>query len=255
MKKLILPGSIAVICWLAFTIMPRAQVGTPEFDPLGEHNNLPKLIQVQVEFIEVSHEQFTGLMASPRGSTNDGELRKQVAQLVKEGKGTIVETMMCTARSGQRATSESIKEHIYATEYEPPTLEMSVGADGVPPKADHREPATAPTPTAFETRNVGSTLEIEPTLGEDDRTIDLRFMPEIVHHVGDEILSEWKDEHGTVPIKMPKFYSIRLNTSVVLINGQCLMAGALSQKDKDGLPDLSRKLMVFVRADVLTAGH
>ena len=141
MKKLILPGSIAVICWLAFTIMPRAQVGTPEFDPLGEHNNLPKLIRVQVEFIEVSHEQFTGLMAVPKISANDGELRKQVAQLVKDGKGSIVETMMCTARSGQRATSESIREHIYATEYEPPTLGGSVGAEAGAAKISNMQSA------------------------------------------------------------------------------------------------------------------
>ena len=36
----------------------RAQVGTPEFDPLGEFDDLPKLIRVQVEFIDVSHEQL-----------------------------------------------------------------------------------------------------------------------------------------------------------------------------------------------------
>ncbi|MCU0781398.1 MAG: hypothetical protein MUF04_09910, partial [Akkermansiaceae bacterium] len=107
--------AFAAACWLAFTSIPFAETGTPEYDPLGEHLDLPKMIRVQVEFIELSHDRFTELMFGPKTSANDTELRARLAELVKEGNATIVETMSCIAKSGQKATTEAIREFIYAT--------------------------------------------------------------------------------------------------------------------------------------------
>lgn len=118
MKKTLHYGIAAACFWFALTALPHAQTGTPEFDPLGEFDDLPKQIRVQAEFIDVSHEQLTELLFGEKPPANDVELRKQVAQLVKDGKATILETMICTGRSGQRAQSESIEEVIYPTEYE-----------------------------------------------------------------------------------------------------------------------------------------
>lgn len=246
----------AVLCLFQFA---HAQTSTPEFDPLGEHDDLPKQIRVQVEFIDVPHEMLTDLLFGEKAPANDVELRKQVAQLVKDGKASILETMLCTARSGQKATSESIEEFIYPTEYEPAELpdkvEFKDKEDAEAAKKARRDFATGPTPTAFETRNLGSTLEIEPTLGIDDKFIDLRFLPEIVYHVGNEIWAEWKGEHGNSPVQMPKFYKVSINTSVTLAAGKPMLVAALSPKDDQGKPDFTRKLMVFVKADVLTVGR
>jgi hypothetical protein len=243
--------------------MPHAETGTPDYDPLGEFDHLPKQIRVQVEFIDVSHEQLTELLFSPKVPASGDELRRQVAQLVKDGKASVVETMLCMARSGQKATSESLEEFIYPTEYEPAQMPGEVKVKDPDkakeatekPKVGPRDFATGPTPTAFETRNLGSTLEIEPTLGEDNKLIDLRFVPEIVYHVGNTVWAEWKDQYGSTPVQMPTMYTLRLNTAVFLVDGQTMLVAALSPKGKDGVPDFTRKLMVFVKADVLTAGR
>ncbi len=252
-------GLLAASFWLSPALVSHAQTGTSEFDPLGEFNDLPKQIRVQVEFIEVSHEKLTELMFGETPAANDVELRKQVAALVQGGKASILETMLCTARSGQKATTESIEEFIYPTEYEPATLpenaQVNKKDDANAAKSVRRDPATGPTPTAFDTRNLGSTLEIEPTLNEDGSIIDLRFVPEIVYHVGNEIWAEWKGKHGNSPVQMPKFYVLRINTSVTLADGKPMLVAALSPKDGNGHPDFTRKLMVFVRADVLTVGR
>ena len=129
MKKTFPHGVLATCCWLALASVPHAQIGTPDYDPLGEFNHLPKQIRVQVEFIEVSHEQLTELLFAPKVPANDTELRKQLAQLVKDGKAGIVETMLCIARSGQKATTESIEEFIYPTEYEPAELPAEPSKD------------------------------------------------------------------------------------------------------------------------------
>jgi hypothetical protein len=48
---------------------------------------------------------------------------------------------------------------------------------------------------------------------------------------------------------------VRINTGVVLGVGQYLLVAAVSPKNKDGTTDFSRKLMIFVKADILTVGR
>ena len=98
-------------------------------------------------------------------------------------------------------------------------------------------------------------MEIEPSLSDNGKFVDLRFVPEIVYHVGDQLWSEWKDEHGRADIKMPTMYVLRINTSVVTAVGDYFMAAALSPKNAAGFPDFSRKVMIFVKSDVLTVGR
>lgn len=240
-------------CWLAIVSAPYAETGTPEFDPLGEHDNLPKMIRVQVEFIEVSHPQYTELMATPRKTANDTDLRARLTTLANEGKATVVETLVATGKSSQKATSESIEEVIYPTEYEPPELPTNVGT--TQPKSEPNSDAvTGPTPSAWDTRNTGGTLEIEPTICEDSHFIDIRLVPEIVYHVGNRVWMEWQDAHGKANIEMPDFYTVRMNTSLTVVDGQPFLAAALSPKNDKGVCDPTRKLMVFVRADIIIVG-
>jgi hypothetical protein len=255
MKKPLLRGALVACFWFALTQVPHAQTATPEYDPLGEFDELPKQVRVQVEFIELSHEQLTELMFGPEPPAKDGELRKQVAQLIKDGKASVLETLLCTAKSGQKATSESIEEFIYPTEYEPAELPQTVHVKDVEDEATRRDLATGPTPTAFDTRNLGSTLEIEPTLSENGKLIDLRLVPEIVYHVGNRVWAEWKGTYGNSPIQMPTIYALRVNTAVTLADGKPMLVAALSPKNKDGVADFTRKLMVFVKADVITTGR
>ena len=260
MKNPLLQSIAAACCWLALTTAQHAQPSpTPKIDPQSKIVGPLQQVRVQVEFIDVSHEQLTELMFGPKVPANDGELRQQVAQLIKDGKATILETLLCTSRSGQKATSESVEEFIYPTEYEPAELPNTVHIkdkeEGDQPTGPRRDLATGPTPTAFDTRNIGSTLKIEPTLGSDGKLIDLRLVPEIVYHVGNRVWAEWKGEHGNSPIQMPTFYSLRINTGLFLTDGKTMLAAALSPKNQNGVADFTRKLMVFVKADVVTAGR
>ncbi|MEO5917601.1 MAG: hypothetical protein ABIS50_25450 [Luteolibacter sp.] len=260
MKTPLFHGVIASCFWLALVSaaysQPQPQAVQPENNPVGKAMDPSKQIRVQVEFIDVSHEQLTELMFGPKVPANDGELRKQVAQLIKDGKATVLDTLLCTTITGQKATSESVEEFIYPTEYEPPDLPNEVRLDGeekTPESAKTTRPdlAVGPTPTAFDTRNIGSTLEVDGTC--DGKEIHLNLTPEIVYHLGNRVWGEWNDQHGSVPIQMPKFYTLRIKTSLILDDGKYLLACALSPKNQEGFPDFTRKLMVFVKASIITS--
>ncbi len=93
------------------------------------------------------------------------------------------------AKSGQKAKVEAIREFIYPTEFEPPEIPQDFGADPLiginqnggisifQPQSSNIFPVTPTTPTAFEKKDVGHSMEVEATVGPDNRTIDLNLTP------------------------------------------------------------------------------
>ena len=247
--------SLLTLCSLVLTHFASAQAGS-DFDPLGENLNLPKQIRVMVDFIEVPLSELTKLLAEPRKSGNDNDLRKAVGDLVAAGTAKHYDTQFVVCRSGETATAEGILESIYPTEYEPFTATTGDKTSEAP--EDTSTPSSIlipPTPTAFETRNTGGTLEVQATIGTNDHIIDLRFAPEIVDRVENEGWGEWKGPDGEVPIEMPSFFSSRANTGLSMVDGQYSLAATTSMLGEDQKPDHQRKLLFFVRADILNVGQ
>ncbi len=220
------------------------------FDPTGE---APRMIHVQVEWIELPQETVTDLLLNhPLKTAAATELRLEVQKLVKAGTASVLETQMTVARSGEKATTESIAEYIYPTEYEPVRGIPETAAAQKAHDEQERELFWPPVPTSFETRNLGSTLEIEPTSSRDNRIIDLRLAPEFSWQTGRTVWQERKDENGnTIKIEMPEIYSLHLTTALTLRSGVHSLAGILSPKDQNGRTDPTRKVMIFVKADNL----
>lgn len=193
---------------------------------------------------------FTGLFT-------DGEVQMILRGLAQKKGTDLMTAPSVLARSGEKATIEVIREFIYPTEYEPPELPNNVGVTTVPGAGGGAGgggagifPVTPATPTAFETRNTGVTLEIEPTIGENNYTIDLRFVPEIVEfegfiNYGSPIQSPASDALGnpiqvTITenrIEMPVFSTRRVNTALTIYDGYTVAVGGLMREDIQNVED------------------
>ncbi len=271
----------AAICWIILSSLPcrgePGQVpppfeGTPPAagaresttiqntdDPFDPDHDRPKMIRVTTEFFEMSNDILTELLSIHKPESSDAtNLRTNVLNLTENKTTKMLETQVLTARSGQKSTLDSALESIFPTEYEPFLVPENVtvedGGEAVTPSSAKALAAlvTPATPTAFETRNVGSSLVIEPTLSPDNRLIDLRFEPNLVWHEGTTKWHERTDPLGNIStIEMPDFYSMSVHTALVLIDGQYTLAAVLSPKNAEGKTDLTRKVMLFVKADVL----
>ncbi len=238
--------------------LPLAAQAQAENDPVGygTATAVKALVQVQIEFIELPHANLSELMLkhSPGKSR---ELRERVQELVKAGTAQIVETQIVTGRSGEKLSSEAVQELIFPTEYQMwelvnPRPGGGLGATVQPPTPI---PFVTPfIPTSFETRNIGSILEVEPTLSADGKVIDMLIDPELTWHTGSSIWLEEKDNLGNIArIQMPEIYTMKFHSALSLRAGSILFTAALSPKDAAGHADLSRKVMVFVKADVVPA--
>lgn len=189
------------------------------------------------------------------GLFTDGQVQMIMRGLAQK-KGTDVMTAPSVlARSGEKATIEVIREFIYPTEYEPPELPNSVGSGQGGAGIGGGQgasifPVTPATPTAFETRNTGVTLEIEPVIGENNYTIDLRFAPELVEfegfiNYGSPIQSPASDALGnpiqiTITenrIEMPVFSVRRVTTALTIYDGYTVAVGGMMREDVQNVQD------------------
>lgn len=190
------------------------------------------------------------------------------------------------ARSGQRAKIEIIREFIYPTEYDPPEIPNQIGGGGgIGGGTVSFVPVTPATPTAFETRNTGITLEVDPVLGADEYTIDLNLAPEVVEfdgfiNYGTPIFGAASLVPPFTPsiltanrIVMPVFNVRKVTTQVTIWDGQTVALGGLIREDIQDVQDkvpflgdlplfgrlfrssveqhLKRNLTIFVTAQIM----
>ncbi len=210
----------------------------------------PRLIRVSIQYIEVAHPALTEWMSG--SETSGPAIHAKAMALSKTGGGKILETCMVICRSGQKATAESIREEIYPTEYAPPGLPGSFGSgprDRTPP-ADPMNPKLR-SPTAFESRDTGVTLEVEPTVGTNGQIIDLRFSSEIVSRLRLETWMEHKDPWGAAPVRMPIFEKWGSKSLLSLQSGKFEVAAVIAPKTDAPVPAVTHRILLFVRADTL----
>lgn len=253
------PALLALVC------LTVTQVALPQEDPIKDFETrveeqiekrivkeakeaavnrpLPSGLMIIAEFIEVDHMEFSDWLLENPITTDATPLRKEVQNWVKAGRGKIVATAAIHARSGQRAKTEAIEEWIYATEYDPPEISAE-GGDAL--AGANVIPAT---PTAFETRNVGVTLEVDPVIGAEQQIIDLNLAPEIV-------MADENSVHGATlggiesAMEMPRFMASKITTQVSVRPGDYSFLGT-SRLGKTQLPDSEDPILLFfVRCDL-----
>ena len=157
-----------------------------------------------------------------------------------------------TTKSGQKATVEIIQEFIYPTQFQPPQIPQTIGATsgvsltggGGTGGSTGSFPVTPTTPTAFEKRNTGVTLEVEPVIGPDNYTIDLNLQPQVVEfdgfiNYGSPIQTVSQNALGITTtntltanvINQPVFDTRKVSTSVSVYDGATVVLGGLVRED------------------------
>ncbi len=203
-----------------------------------------------------------------------------------------------TTKSGQRAVIEVIREFRYPSKYKEPQIPSIQGSTnpvnpltGQPVSVTVPVVATPTTPTDWETRNTGVTLEVEPVVGGDSTTIDLNLVPQVVEfegfiNYGSPINAIGVNTVGNVistsvpvtltenVINQPVFSTRKVTTSVSIWDGQTVALGGLMREDVQKTEDrtpivgdlplvgrffrsnvdqhIKRNLIIFVTARLVT---
>jgi general secretion pathway protein D len=196
-----------------------------------------------------------------------------------------------TTKSGQRAIIEVVREFRYPTRFTPPQL-PNISVSGGGGTATIPAIAAPSTPSDFETRNTGVTLEVEPVVGPDGVTIDLNLVPQVVEFEGFINYGSPINAIGintaagitvSSPVRLtdnvinqPVFSSRKVTTSVSVWDGQTVVLGGLIREDVQKVEDrtpivgdlplvgrlfrsnvdqhIKRNLIIFVTARLVTPG-
>ena len=156
-------------------------------------------------------------------------------------------------QSGKQASIQIVREFRYPTEYDPPQVPQTQ-ASGAP------QPVTPATPSSFEMRPLGVTLQVKPTVGPDGYTIDLHLRPQVAEFdgfvnygspintlapVSRNVLTVTATTQfvnpvpvGTRPITLTEnvinqpIFSVReVDTNVTIYDGQTIVLGGLMRED------------------------
>ena len=193
---------------------------------------------------------------SVTGLFNSGQIQAILRGLSQKRGADIMTAPSVVALPGQTATIEIIREFIYPTEYDPPELPNSVGNNGnngggvIGGGGGAGFPVTPATPTAFDTKNTGVTLEVEAQIDSNDSIIDLRFTPTIVEfegfvNYGSPITSPATDALGNPVqivitenrIEMPVFSVRTVKTGLNIYDGYTVAVGGLMREDVQSVED------------------
>ena len=166
-----------------------------------------------------------------------------------------------TTKSGQRAVIEIVREFRYPTQFtEPKVPDIQGRGSSSSTTTTIALPVVGPsTPSNFETRNTGVTLEVEPVVGPDGITIDLNLVPQVVEfegfiNYGSPIKTVNPALLGFSPstllgttteaitltdnvINQPIFSTRKVTTSVSVWDGQTVVLGGLMREDVQKVED------------------
>lgn len=202
------------------------------------------------------------------GIYDEGSFQMLMRGLSQKKGSDVLTAPSVTAKSGETAKIEIIREFWYPTEYEPPELPNSVGSnnngygynnnssltegllgDKIQPQITSF-PVTPATPGVFEMKPVGVTLEVVPTIGDNKYIIDLNFKPSIVEFEGfvnygspiqsTGVGSDGKPMSITLTenrIEQPIFSKRSVETSLFIYDGHTVAIGGLITEDIQTVED------------------
>lgn len=191
-----------------------------------------------------------------------------VLRALSQKKGIdLVSAPKVTTKSGSTAKIEIVREFRYPSQFDPPQLSATTGSTYAP--------VVPNSPSGWETKNTGITLEVEPTVGPDSYTIELRLAPRVIEFdgfinygnpinatvaqaflvgAGDAAVSilgpSTTFEATPNTINQPVFSTREVETQVSVYDGQTVVMGGLMREDVQKVQD-----KVPILGDIPLAGR
>jgi len=179
-----------------------------------------------------------------------------VLRALNQKKGVdLISAPKVTTQTSRKATIEIVREFLYPTEFAAPEAQASAGSQFTP---------SVPTaPSGWTMKPTGITLEVVPTLGPDNYTIDLELAPRVIEfdgfinygspinatvmangetplvgQIGFDLFLPSKTFEATAnTINQPVFSVREVTTQVSVYDGQTVVMGGLMREDVQKVED------------------
>jgi hypothetical protein len=173
-----------------------------------------------------------------------GKLQK----MIEAGQAELAAQLVARTTNNDRAVAETIEESRYATEFDPPSVPANSEEN---PKILKEWPIIGITPTSFETRNIGSTLEITVEVRSQSNWLYVTAVPQHVRFLRWAKTDAGKLANGEhLYVEQPIFHTMRNKSEFYLKNGQRVLLGAHKVPER---PDQMELFLLRVEAKSASA--
>ena len=178
---------------------------------------LPKWdVKIEVLIADVPQPAALDLLPDLHDSGKIEGATARILDAIRGGKARLVGYPVIETADGERAVSETVSEVRYPTTFSPlPHSEQGCADGPKPPPVPG--PGDTAFPSGFETRNVGTTIEVESAVTANGNWIHINMVPQRVIQTG----TAWF-AHG---VHEPQFFTSKLTISPVVRNGQKTLVG------------------------------
>lgn len=230
------PGSLALFDPVNKTLALRSTRLTHErlaAQSAQAERNMPRHVHFNLQIIEADSASVQEAAKTIRTQTDHSAAWKMLDSLASQGRATHVGSLRLETKSGTRATVERGEQRIYLSEV---TVDESKRSS-----------------TASEMRRVGTSLEVEPTVGADGETIELTFSLE--HHHGPP-LQHWNKINATgermVETPSIDFHPAKVTTSVTVLSGMTKFIGLWKPEGNAEADRAGRLQAAFLKTNIVT---
>lgn len=211
-------------CIVASTMVPASSFGVdatsvpkpPQKQPVkpAEWN-----VWVEVLMVAMPQEKAIALLPDLRHPDKVDSALTQIFSAIERKEATITGWPAAYTLDGVRCVAEAVFEKRYPVEFGVPT-DSKEKADPKP-EGDKLNINDSPPPTAFETRNTGATLEVQPNVLPGGEWIKLEMVPQRVAFAGFEPFHAGTSTGGQpITIDQPEFHTFKTSSSFVVRNNQ-----------------------------------
>jgi len=168
-----------------------------------------------------------GSIASISSILTNPELTVILHALQQKDGANLLSAPKVTTKSGANAKIKVVEELIYPTEYQ-----QNIQSIGTVAAGNQTVTKIVVTPSAFESRDLGVILDVTPTVGPDNETIDLVMLPQVVElarwiDYGSDVPTGDGNNTQHVPLNQPVFHCRDITTSISIWDGQTVVMGGL----------------------------
>ena len=153
-----------------------------------------------------------------------------IQALVSSGKAHLLSAPHVTTLNNEEAEIVATQRMPYVTNYRIENRDTQVG--------DNTFTQSTIIPDSVESRDVGITLRVRPSVGSGKKLINLTLQPEVVE------LAEWMEYGTRFVVRQPVFFLKRIRTTIVINDGETVVIGGLAQMREEeteyGIPILCR---------------
>lgn len=191
----------------------------------------PKTVAFTLHTLEAPAPLLRDLTRQTLASADDSAMFAAVEAAVARGEAKFINSTFLETKSGWHASHQTGREHRYLDTF-------GTDAQGRPK-------------LGFETRLIGSSLDVEPVVGADNRTVELTFTHEL-HPAAPRLRRDhFRDPASQQPFDMPvtDFHSAKTVTGISLTNGGTKL---ISLNDPTGRDNPGMLWATFLKCDVVS---